>query len=177
MAQLRAIRMSHGPTHCIRALVLLLLLLPAGSASANLFSSGDYERFHDLLTTTNALGDEIAALLDKSPPPALQDCLIRLNGNLDAFHAELRAVATLVGVSSKMVDPNDERIVFLFLDNQAKGFLKTLQFKRRLANLTEDKCSQDGTVTAKVQATLRIYDGAAALVESIIKTISPSLPR
>src|SRR3981081_4043188 len=105
MAQLRAIRMSHGPTHCIRALVLLLLLLPAGSASANLFSSGDYERFHDLLTKTNSVGDDIAALLDKSPPPALQDCLIRLNGNLDAFHAELRAVATLVGVSSKWSTP------------------------------------------------------------------------
>jgi hypothetical protein len=169
--------MSHGPKNYVRALALMLLFLPAGSASANLFISGDYERFHDLLTTTNSLGDDIAALLDKSPPAALQDCLIRLNGHLDAFHAELRGVATLVGVSSKMVDPNDERIVFLFLDNQAKGFLKTLQFKRRLATLTEDKCSQDGTVTAKVQAALRIYDNAASLVESIIKKIIPSLPR
>jgi hypothetical protein len=169
--------MSRGPKNVIRALVLLLLLLPAGSASANLFSSGDYERFHDLLTATSSLGGDIAALLDKSPPPALQDCLIRLNGNLDAFHAELREVATLVGVSSKMVDPEDERIVFLFLDNQAKGFLKTLQFKRRLANLIADKCSQDGTVTAKVQTALRIYDDAVSLVESIIRKIVPSLPR
>jgi hypothetical protein len=169
--------MSRGPNNCIRALAFLLLFLPAGSASANLFSSGDYERFHDLLATTNSLGNDIAALLDKSPPPALQDCLIRLNGNLDAFHAELRGVATLVGVSSKMVDPNDERIVFLFLDSQAKDLLKTLQFKRRLANLAMDTCSQDGTVMAKFQATLRIYDDAASLVESTIKKISPSLPR
>ena len=168
--------MSHSPKHYIYALVLLLSLA-AGSASANLFGSGDYERFHDLLTRTNALGEEISALLDKSPAPAVQDCLIRLNGHLDAFHAELREMATLVGVSSKMVDPKDEQVVFLFLDNQAKGFLKTVQFKRRLANLTEDKCSQDGTVTAKVEATLRIYDAAAALVEATVKKIGPSLPR
>jgi hypothetical protein len=50
-------------------------------------------------------------------------------------------------------------------------------YSRRLDNLTEDKRSQDGTVTAKVQAALRIYDDAASLVESIIKKISPSLPR
>jgi hypothetical protein len=168
--------MSHGRNYP-RVLALLWLLLPVGSAGANLFGSGDYERFHDLLTKTSSIGEDIAALLDKSPPPASQDCLIRLNGNLDAFHADLREVATLVGLSSKMVDPNDERIVFLFLDNQAKGFLKTLQFKRRLANLVEDKCSQDGTITAKVQAALRIYDQAAALVEATIKKIIPSLPR
>jgi hypothetical protein len=172
--------MSHDPKSYIRALVLVVLLvLPGGSAGANVLSSNDYEGFRNLAKRMLAsLIDTNNTARDKSLDTAV--CLYRLNENLDAFHDRFDPLVSLVGLASVMVDVSDEKAVIHILSVEAPSLLKSLEGSRRAINYvlsTSDICPQNSTLaTAAAQKTLRIYDDAATLVRSIIKKIGTNPP-
>lgn len=169
--------MSYGPKNFTRALVLLLMILPAWPARANLFSLADHEGFHALDERTSSLAADIGTLIAQAPSSAerVRDCLVELSGHLDAFRAQFSELGALVWISSNMVENSDELVVLVTLFGLAQAFMNTLQIDRQAISSAVEKCPEDRGVMAKGQAFLRIYDDAALLVRSTMQRVGANL--
>jgi hypothetical protein len=168
----------------IREFILMAyLVLPANSATANVLSLADYDKFHQLNLRMRPIGDDIAALIINPPGGPLgregtlhtQDCIIRLAGNFDAVRARLGSVATVVGIATQMVHDADELLVLKVLHLEARYFQDQMKISRQMLNSTLGRCSHDGATVAKTQEILRVYSDAASLVESTARKIDADL--
>jgi TPR repeat protein len=150
--------------------------LAAGAATTGPFGSSDYEGFRHLVMRAASLEFDIGGVIAGAPDSAerMQDCLIMLNGNLNAFVVELNGVGALVALSGQMVEQRDEVSVLLALGNQAKAFVKNVEFSRNRLKLMMEKCSDDRTVKAEGKEILRIYEEAESLTRPIIEKVGAS---
>ena len=159
-----------------------LVVLPAGSASANVISSNDFDGISKLEDRTLTLLQETNALWGPGTPEATRTCLTDLNDQLDKFYVDLHPLVLLVRLASKMADVTDEKAVIHMLSVEAPYFLKHLEGRRQgidaLLTLPGFGCPQNSTVVADTaHKILRIYSEAATLVGSIVKKIGASPPR
>ena len=89
-------------------MILASLVLPTGSATANVLSPADYENFHNLDLKMLSIGDETYGLMTNQPATHAPDCLIELAFKFDAVQADLHSVGTLVALAVNMTDNADE---------------------------------------------------------------------
>jgi hypothetical protein len=151
-------------------MILASLVLPTGSAAANVLSPADYENFHNLDLKMLSIGDEIYGLMTTQPATHAPDCLVELAFKFDAVQADLHSVGTLVVLAVNMTDNTDELRVTQQLSLAGRRFLEQLKYHRLILNSMMSNCAENDAI-AKSQEISRTWSDAALLVQSIVKKI------
>jgi hypothetical protein len=156
----------------VRELVLLaLLVLPTGSASANtLTRPADFEALHKVLMSALTLGKD---LWSTAGTQGDLKCVSYLNDRIKALTDVLGPLDTMVMLASDMVDSTDEQKIIRLLSHQAPDFLKSVEADQRGTNAVMAECAGDALTAVKAQELLHILDRAAGLVKALIKKIGP----
>ena len=129
--------------------------------------------FHTVTLRMRPVDDDLAEFMKNPPMQAgldaavrTQNCIIQPAGTFSAVESAFNQIKTLIGLSARMVDPDDLFLVNGVLGLDVSGFLTRIKYYQSMLNSTVSKCSQDGATVAKGQEITRIFREVTALVQS-----------
>ncbi|WP_316233341.1 hypothetical protein [Bradyrhizobium sp. SZCCHNPS2010] len=141
----------------------------------------DYDLFHQMLLRMRPIGNDLAGFITR-PPGGLgaavqtQECMIRLEGTFQDFDDRFSALTTLVALSARMKDADDQQLVTGVLRIDVTGFLNSTSISLRMIDLTTQHsgCSQDGATLAIAQEMKRTFKDAHALAQTFSDRVFPN---
>ncbi len=161
----------------IRGVVLLLELLAATPARANILTDADMAGFVNFDNEVPAILRDVQDAANSSPGSTAGQCLLMLADNLTLVRSEITIVEVVALLATQMDNSLDEAQVIEELRGQIRTFFVNLAIQRKDINGTIGLCAASGPVAVKSQDILHLYDEAASLVGAISTKIGPRAPR